>query len=77
MLNPKFKTPKGLIQTHDIVVANPMWNQPFNPDIFTNDPFDRFRTMGGATSGKGTIVLLNASKHVKKGKLSAAPSMFE
>ena len=53
MLNPKFKTPKGLIQTHDIVVANPMWNQPFNPDIFANDPFDRFRTSGGATSGKG------------------------
>ena len=53
MLNPKFKTPKGLIQTHDIVVANPMWNQPFNPDTFANDPFDRFRTTGGATSGKG------------------------
>lgn len=53
MLNPKFKTPKGLIQTHDIVVANPMWNQPFNPDIFANDPFDRFRAAGGATSGKG------------------------
>ncbi|MCX7025994.1 MAG: class I SAM-dependent DNA methyltransferase, partial [Spirochaetes bacterium] len=53
MLNPKFKTPKGLIQTHDIVVANPMWNQPFNPEVFANDPFDRFRTTGGATSGKG------------------------
>jgi type I restriction enzyme M protein len=53
MLNPKFKTPKGLIQSHDIVVANPMWNQPFNPDTFANDPFDRFRTSGGATSGKG------------------------
>jgi type I restriction enzyme M protein len=53
MLNPKFKTPKGLIQAHDIVVANPMWNQPFNPEVFANDPFDRFRTSGGATSGKG------------------------
>jgi type I restriction enzyme M protein len=53
MLNPKFKTSKGIIQTHDIVVANPMWNQPFNPDTFANDPFDRFRTTGGATSGKG------------------------
>ena len=30
-----------------------MWNQPFNPDIFTDDPFDRFRTQGGVTSGKG------------------------
>jgi type I restriction enzyme M protein len=53
MLNPKFKNPNGTIATHDIVVANPMWNQPFNPDIFANDPFDRFRTAGGAVSGKG------------------------
>ena len=53
MLNPKFKTPAGVIKTHDIVVANPMWNQAFNPDTFANDPFDRFRTAGGSTSGKG------------------------
>ena len=30
-----------------------MWNQPFDPDIFANDPFDRFRTTGGVTTGKG------------------------
>jgi type I restriction enzyme M protein len=30
-----------------------MWNQPFSQDIFTNDPFDRFRPAGGVTSGKG------------------------
>ena len=53
MINPKFKTPAGQIATHDIVVANPMWNQPFNPDLFANDPFDRFRTAGGVTTGKG------------------------
>ncbi len=53
MINPKFKTAAGQIATHDIVVANPMWNQPFNPDIFANDPFDRFRTRGGATTSKG------------------------
>jgi type I restriction enzyme M protein len=53
MLNPKFKTPAGVIKTHDIVVANPMWNQAFNPDTFANDPFDRFSTSGGSTSGKG------------------------
>ena len=53
MINPKFKTPSGQIATHDIVVANPMWNQPFNPDLFANDPFDRFRTRGGVTTGKG------------------------
>ena len=53
MINPKFKTAAGQIATHDIVVANPMWNQPFNPDIFANDPFDRFRTRGGVTTSKG------------------------
>ena len=53
MINPRFKTADGQIGTHDIVVANPMWNQPFNPDVFANDPFDRFRTRGGVTTGKG------------------------
>jgi len=53
MINPKFRTADGKVQTHDIVVANPMWNQPFNPDVFANDPFDRFRTSGGITTGKG------------------------
>jgi len=53
MINPKFRTAAGTIRQHDIVVANPMWNQPFAPDIFANDPFDRFRTTGGITSGKG------------------------
>ncbi len=53
MINPKFKTDDSKIRTYDIVVANPMWNQPFNPDLFANDPFDRFRAQGGITSGKG------------------------
>ena len=53
MINPKFKTASGRIAAHDIVVANPMWNQPFSPDLFSNDPFDRFRTRGGVTTGKG------------------------
>jgi type I restriction enzyme M protein len=53
MINPKFRTADGRIKTHDIVVANPMWNQPFAPDVFANDPFDRFRTAGGITTGKG------------------------
>ena len=53
MINPKFKTPSGQIAAHDIVVANPMWNQPFTPDLFADDPFDRFRTRGGVTTGKG------------------------
>ena len=54
MINPKFRTADGKrIRTYDIVVANPMWNQPFNPDLFSDDPFDRFRPQGGTTSGKG------------------------
>ncbi|WP_339036208.1 N-6 DNA methylase [Bradyrhizobium symbiodeficiens] len=53
MINPKFRTADGKVMTHDIVVANPMWNQPFNPDIFKDDPFDRFRTSGGVSTGKG------------------------
>ena len=53
MINPKFKDAAGRISAHDIVVANPMWNQDFNPDVFENDPFDRFRATGGVTTGKG------------------------
>ena len=53
MINPKFRDATGKIRGHDIVVANPMWNQPFAPDLFANDPFDRFRVAGGLTSGKG------------------------
>lgn len=53
MLNPKFKDAAGRIATHDVVVANPMWNQDFSQDTFENDPFDRFRGAGGVTTGKG------------------------
>lgn len=53
MINPKFRDAAGRIRGHDIVVANPMWNQPFTPDLFKNDPFERFQTAGGITSGKG------------------------
>jgi len=53
MINPKFKTADSKLRTYDVVVANPMWNQPFNPDIFADDPLDRFRLQGGITTGKG------------------------
>ena len=53
MINPKFRSADGRIKTYDLVVANPMWNQPFPTDIFANDPFDRFRSAGGITTGKG------------------------
>jgi type I restriction enzyme M protein len=53
MINPKFRTADGRIRACDLVVANPMWNQPFSQEIFASDPFDRFRTAGGITTGKG------------------------
>jgi type I restriction enzyme M protein len=53
MINPKFRDATGAISRFDIVVANPMWNQPFDPELFTDDPFDRFTKSGGASSGKG------------------------
>lgn len=53
MINPKFRDPAGGLQRFDIVVANPMWNQPFSSDIFEDDPYDRFTKTGGVTSGKG------------------------
>lgn len=53
MINPKFRNADGSIRGHDIVVANPMWNQPFDPTQFSDDPFDRFRTTGGVATGRG------------------------
>ena len=53
MINPKFKRTDGGLCTHDVVVANPMWNQPFTPNLFADDPLDRFRPRGGITTGKG------------------------
>ena len=53
MINPKFKDAAGRIIGHDVVVANPMWNQDFTQGTFENDPFDRFRAAGGVTTGKG------------------------
>jgi len=68
IINPKFRDVYGAIRAHDIAVANPMWNQPFAPDLFKNDPFDRFQMAGGITSGKGdwawlqhTLACLNAT----------------
>lgn len=68
MINPKFHEATGGLQRHDIVVANPMWNQTFSPDIFEDDPYDRFAKAGGVTSGKGdwawlqhTLAVMNDS----------------
>jgi len=53
MINPKFRDAAGALLRYDIVVSNPMWNQPISPDVFEDDPFDRFTKSGGVTSGKG------------------------
>lgn len=53
MINPKFRDSTGSLMRFDVVVANPMWNQPFDPELFSDDPFDRFTKYGGITSGKG------------------------
>lgn len=51
MSNPKFYK-DGKLRTFDIVVANPMWNQPFDASVYENDQFDRFESQGGPTTGK-------------------------
>jgi type I restriction enzyme M protein len=53
MTNPKFRESDTSLKKFDIVVANPMWNQPFDEATFEKDPFDRFDSAGGNTSGKG------------------------
>jgi type I restriction enzyme M protein len=53
MLNPRFKNAAGQIDSYDVVVTNPMWNQPFDQQLLANDPFDRFRSHGGVTTGRG------------------------
>jgi type I restriction enzyme M protein len=53
MRNPKFKDSDTRLKKFDVVVANPMWNQPFNPDVYENDPFERFEQNGGITTGRG------------------------
>lgn len=53
MRNPKFKQSDTSLRKFDIVVANPMWNQPFDADVFKDDPFERFEEQGGVTTSKG------------------------
>ncbi|MEW6614644.1 MAG: N-6 DNA methylase [Thermodesulfobacteriota bacterium] len=52
MTNPKFKQSDSSLKKFDIVVSNPMWNQPFNTAVYDNDPFDRFESQGGITTSK-------------------------
>ena len=52
MRNPKFRDTDGRLKKFDILVANPMWNQGIDPDVYENDPFGRFAEHGGVTTGK-------------------------
>ncbi|MBO7072962.1 MAG: N-6 DNA methylase [Acetobacter sp.] len=52
MMNPKFLDENGSLKTHDIVVANPMWNQSFDAKLLEEDRFDRFSATGVAVIGK-------------------------
>lgn len=52
MENPKFRDSSGRLKKFDIILANPMWNQPIDNSFYENDPFDRFEPQGGITSGK-------------------------
>jgi type I restriction enzyme M protein len=72
MINPKFRTSSGSLDQFDLVVANPMWNQPFDPSIFDEDPYDRFIKNGGATSGKGDWAWLQHTLSVLKDSGRAA-----
>jgi type I restriction enzyme M protein len=51
MRNPKYRNGNAL-KKFDLVIANPMWNQAFDPKIFENDAFNRFEDAGGITTGK-------------------------
>jgi type I restriction enzyme M protein len=42
MNRPAFLTSSGALQTFDIVVANPMWNQDFSQSTYANDTYNRF-----------------------------------
>ena len=72
MINPKFKDARGRLTGHDVVVANPMWNQAFPQATYENDPFDRFRTAGGVTTDKADWAWLQHTLACLNGRGRAA-----
>ena len=72
MTNPKFRDNDTSLKKFDIAVANPMWNQPFDEKTFENDPFDRFESHGGKTSGKGDWAWLQHTISILKDNGRAA-----
>ena len=53
MINPKYRTPDGKVRR--TISSSPIrcGTSPSRPMSSPNDPFDRFRTSGGVTTGKG------------------------
>ena len=68
MENPKFRDSTGKLKKFDIILANPMWNQPIETSIYENDPFNRFESQGGITSGKADWAWLQHSLACLKDK---------
>lgn len=72
MTNPKFRESDTSLKKFDIAIANPMWNQPFDEDLFEKDPFNRFESQGGSTSGKGDWAWLQHTLAILKDNGRAA-----
>lgn len=72
MRNPKFKDGDTSLKKFDVVVANPMWNQPFDTDVYENDAFGRFDEQGGTTTSKGDWAWLQHTLTCLKDKGRAA-----
>lgn len=56
--HPRFTDPGGkALRRFDVVTANPMWNQKFDPAFYEADPFGRFgwgRPRGRRPTGRGS-----------------------
>ena len=64
MINPKFRTVEGKMRTFDIVVANPMWNQPFEPGCVKQRPFRPLPHGGRGNHRQGRLGLAPAYARV-------------
>jgi type I restriction enzyme M protein len=72
MVNPKVKDEAGKLRKFDIVVANPMWNQPIDPELYEKDAYERFLQHGGITGGKADWAWLQHAVTALKGNGRAA-----
>ncbi len=75
MRNPKFRESDSRLKQFDIVVANPMWNQPFDPDVYEHDPFGRFDEQGGTTAGRADWAWLQHTLQQERGSRAQHPSL--